>query len=107
MSDEPVSNTKSKRGKQTETSIDWLASLVESNKINVCIFSSRNFQEGGIDAMQNWLLDNGLSKAVLNKISFPTEKVPAVLHIDDRAVQFTGNFFNVNDILNFKPYKQK
>jgi len=105
--DPPVEIKETKRKRQGVTSIEWLTELVNSNAIKVVIFSTRNFQDGGISAMKKYLIDNGIPKDVLDKISFPTVKVPAILHIDDRAVQFTGNFFNVNDIIGFEPWKMK
>lgn len=93
--------------------------LYEAIKVfDVQIYSSRSGQEGGINAMQIWLrqyenryrVDNGLDfkNPLCDAISFPTEKPPAMITIDDRALTFTGNWkdFNPEKLLNFKPWNK-
>lgn len=87
---------------------------------DVQIFSSRSGQKGGIDAMKDWLFNHeatwlkkrsqsGLPQmrtCLALCVSFPNEKPPAMLTIDDRALTFTGNWadFDPKALLNFKPW---
>ena len=116
------------KGWQGSTTIDdipvkgamtWLYTIVNSDEFDVYISSSRNSHPHAIEAMKVWLhthLADWLeSKNVLsyreeatklvNKITFATEKPPAALHIDDRAIQFKGTFPSARDIKNFKPWR--
>jgi len=96
-----------RRAGVSKTSIDWLRELVSMKQVSVAIFSTRNTQEGGINAMKKYLKKHGLEEEYIKRIEFPETKVPSVLHIDDRAVQFKGEFMNSEDILNFEPWKMK
>jgi len=87
--------------------IEWLENICRDDRFEVCIFSSRNTQYGGIDAMKNWLLENGLSQEDLDKISFPLEKPAAVIAIDDRGFHFEGWFPSLDFISKFKPWNKK
>jgi hypothetical protein len=87
--------------------IRWLADLCQDDRFEVCIFSSRNAQDGGIDAMKSWLLDNGLPTTMLEKIQFPLEKPMAVLIVDDRAFHFEGTFPSLEFVAEFKPWNKK
>ena len=92
---------------------------------DVQIFSSRNHQAGGILAMRHWLHrwlrthdfeSDAFGRAdipvfgmhdtmtVLARISFPTEKPPAFVGLDDRVMQFEGSFPSIEDLQNFKPW---
>lgn len=100
--------------------IEFLARAVEH--FDVQIFSSRSNQTGGIEAMQAWLRvqvmqhfdcvfagsprDLDAAIALLDAISFPREKPPAFLSIDDRALTFTGKWPNVKALLEFKPWNR-
>lgn len=92
-------------------------------EFDVQIFSSRSGQEGGIEAMKAWLSkhvmehfdcvfagaprDFDQANAVLTAISFPTEKPPAMVTIDDRAIQFNGQWPSIAWLKAFQPwYKQ-
>jgi len=92
--------------------------LAEATKhFDVCIYSSRSSQPGGIDAMREWLIheDNVIHLFTYsmrsciegNLIRFPTEKPAAFLTIDDRAICFTGTFPQPQDLLSFKPWNKK
>lgn len=93
--------------------IEWLHANKEQYELY--IFSSRNFQEGGIDAMKSWILfwlerkyGLYLAKVTMNALQFPTEKPSAHLYIDDRAWHFQGRFPTDDQIKSFKPWnKQK
>ena len=87
--------------------INWLAELVHTPGIEVVIFSSRNHQEGGIAAMQAWLLEYGIAQATLDMIGFPTSKPSSHLHIDDRAFMFRGQFPTAEEIKHFRPWNKQ
>ncbi|MDA4845933.1 hypothetical protein [Hoeflea poritis] len=90
---------------------------------DVCIFSSRSGQPNGIGAMKTWLRlhyqeyfqkagvpgDQAFirSKKAVKRIDFPTEKPPAFVTIDDRAVQFEGAWPAIEDLLSFKPWNKR
>lgn len=60
----------------------------------------------------NWLsfepalvVFNDAVSDVIKNISFPNHKPPALVTIDDRAIQFKGEWPSVEELLKFKPYK--
>lgn len=78
----------------------------------VAVFSSRSNQPGGIDAMKDWLYINteiGFRQkpAWVDEIEWPTEKPPALVTIDDRAVTFDGTWPEIAALLAFKPWNKK
>lgn len=86
----------------------------------VAIFSSRTNQPGGLAAMQDYMKDRygeccraGRDEDVemwwasYEDIDWPTEKPPAVITIDDRAVTFTGTWPTMDFLKNFKPWNKK
>lgn len=93
--------------------------LWEANKyFEIAIFSSRSNQPGGINAMQTWLVKHmgdwfkenlydikGLT--FVEELSFPNHKPPAMITIDDRAIQFTGEWPAPKQLLEFKPWNKK
>ena len=88
--------------------IQFLKDVVASEEYEAHIFSSRSHQSGGIGAIISWLLQNGIEKAELEKIRFPSVKPPAFVTIDDRAIQFDGNFVGLwKQIANFKPWNKR
>lgn len=87
--------------------IEWLKELVHSFKYHVNIYSSRSRQEGGIQAMANWLFENGIDRDTMNLLRWPIEKPAAYLTIDDRAICFNGIFPSQDEIDNFKPWNKK
>ncbi|MEM8575553.1 MAG: hypothetical protein AAGF48_13060 [Pseudomonadota bacterium] len=84
---------------------------------NVAVFSSRSNQPGGIDAMQRWLAHHFLEYEgepsadflafVRTEIQWPTEKPPALVTIDDRAICFDGNWPSIETLQNFKPWNKR
>ena len=93
--------------------IDFLLNAIEHFEVHV--FSSRSCEPGGIGAMASWLIQNGLSEHLVahggtdltrddGKINFPSEKPPAFLSIDDRAITFKGEFPDPKGLLDFKPW---
>lgn len=89
----------------------------------VHVFSSRSHQPGGVEAMQGWLMVNLLAASregggpvdfgnetvaqVIDSIVFATEKPPALVSIDDRAITFDGTWPAVADLLAFKPWNKR
>jgi len=67
----------------------------------VGIFSSRNFEPGGIAAMKGWLQSQGFPVSVLE---FPTSKSPCSVLIDDRAIPFSGTFPTMEEIGRFQQW---
>lgn len=72
---------------------------------DVCILSSRSHQEGGIKAMKEWMEKN--LPGITAFVRFPLEKPPALVSIDDRAIQFTGEWPDATQLLTFKPWNAK
>lgn len=95
-----------------------LAFIAEALKhFRVAIYSTRSNQDGGIQAMVMWLgywsvdpihgMDGDFDHAVWSEIEWPTEKPPALVTIDDRAITFTGEWPAIADLLAFKPWNKK
>ena len=91
--------------------LEFLAKAVEV--FDVQIYSSRSSWTGGVQAMRDWLTNytvvaaGGATPEWLNMIVWPTEKPPAFVTIDDRAITFTGEWPDLDDLLNFKPWWSK
>ena len=90
----------------------WLADALDY--WDVCIYSSRSSQEGGIAAMKVWLemhvvQDANNARAFISQLRFPTEKPAAFLTIDDRAICFDGDWSKLDPeaLLNFKPWNKR
>lgn len=75
---------------------DWADSA--RTGFDLVIYSSRSKTQTGIDAMRTWMIAEGekwrkgMGYAVLNWFTFANEKPPAFLTIDDRAIQFKGDW---------------
>ncbi len=67
----------------------------------VVVYSSRSNQPGGIEAMQAWMEKHGFPE-----VEFVKEKPKAFVTIDDRAIQFKGDWFDPQELLNFKPWNK-
>ncbi len=77
----------------------------------VAIHSSRSCQDGGIAAMQRYvhkaILDADLDGSIYDAIQWPTEKPPALITIDDRALTFDGTWPRIDDLLRFQPWNKR
>lgn len=93
--------------------VDFLRQAVE--RFEVHIFSSRSHQPGGLQAMREYIgyivdeerLSDYEDLAWASAIQWPTEKPPALLTIDDRAITFTGIWPSLDFIASFKPWNKK
>lgn len=88
--------------------------LVEAAQhFDVQIFSSRSSEYIGIQAMYSWVADwlggylGEPDKFIAENITFPLQKPPALVTIDDRAITFGGTFPDIDTISNFKPWNKK
>jgi len=68
----------------------------------IVIYSSRSSSEAGINAMKAWMEKHGFPE-----VKFAKDKPKAFLTIDDRAIQFKGEWFNPEDLLDFKPWNKE
>lgn len=80
----------------------------------VNVYSSRSGLEGGLYAMQKWMVDwmktlhgPDWTVAVYGLIQWPQDKPPAFLTIDDRAITFEGEWPDPQTLLNFKPWNKR
>jgi len=71
----------------------------------VCVLSSRSHQEGGIQAMRDWMEKHHPGSSLL--VSFPLSKPPALVTIDDRAITFSGYWPEAKELLAFKTWNAK
>lgn len=69
----------------------------------VHIHGSRSSEEAGRDAMKHWFYTH-VGQWLLDQLHFPEHKPPAFLTIDDRAMQFTGTWPDVQPLLGFQPW---
>lgn len=86
-------------------------------EFEVHIFSSRSNQPGGIDAMKEWLAKwwsindqeppVDYRSLVESCLHFPTQKPPAMVTIDDRAITFTGEWPSMDALKAFKPWNKQ
>jgi hypothetical protein len=83
-------------------------------RFEVHILSSRTHQEGGLDAMKEYIkfclneeLPGWEAEEVFDALRWPTEKPPALVTIDDRAVCFTGTFPDLDELAAFKPWNRR
>lgn len=80
----------------------------------VAIYSSRSGQPGGIQAMQQWLgywsvdkdfgMPGDFDHGTWGAIEWPTEKPPAFVSIDDRALTFDGSWPSMAELRRFMPW---
>ena len=97
--------------------IQGLHRLCDDPEIEVAIFSSRSGQTGGINAIKEWLdywegvwrEQNHISPNDGNWLSsrcvFPETKPPAMVYIDDRGINFDGDWSKITpELKNYKPW---
>jgi hypothetical protein len=91
-------------------------------EFRVAIYSSRSGQPGGIEAMQAWLwrhtvtwfhklysskLAHERAELLLGRIEWPTDKPPAMVTLDDRALTFKGTWPDIAELRAFEPWTHK
>lgn len=104
------------RDDPVEGFVSFLEQAVEV--FDVQIYSSRSGQPGGINAMREFVLsaiemyypyvpgEPSRTDRLFDAVGWPTEKPPAFLTIDDRAMLFTGEWPDVSALLDFKPWNK-
>lgn len=94
---------------------DW--AKVAKDHFRLVIYSSRSKQALGIAEMKTWLGDQlhneyeNPKPLEVGDFEFAHEKPPAFLTIDDRALNFNGDWYDdcywPEKLLNFKPWNNK
>lgn len=81
---------------------------------DVCIYSSRTSQPGGVRAMKEWLREHAgniwyesPAGPGLEDVKFPEQKPAAFLTIDDRAICFDGTWPALATLRDFKPWNKR
>ena len=69
----------------------------------IVIHSSRCHQEGGVDAIEQWLRKHEFPKGIVVAYYKPS----AFVTLDDRAVTFSGIWPDVQALLGFRPWMKK
>lgn len=83
--------------------IEFLQEAV--NHFRVAIYSTRSNATNGRAAMKEWLAGYS-SRELVDSLEWPTEKPPALVTIDDRALTFTGVFPDIEMLMKFKPWNK-
>lgn len=73
---------------------------------NVFVYSCRSHHAGGIDAMRAWCQQHFAPDVCLG-LHWATEKPPAHVTLDDRALTFTGEWPRVEDLRAFTPWNRE
>lgn len=94
-----------------------MAFIVEAlEHFDVAVFSSRSNKNEGIYAMRRYIRQNMLdhmngdfhkADAVCMRINYPTEKPPAMITLDDRALTFEGTWPTVAELKAFRPWNKR
>ena len=96
----------------TPGAMQFLVDAVE--EFDVQVFSSRSNEPGGLEAMRDWLQER-LNESIRADVAYrtytalkwPLAKPPAMITIDDRAIQFTGEWPSIKTLLKFQPWNKK
>ena len=76
---------------------EFIEKLYNKGEYELILFTTRNKLQAS-----KWLIDNKIDKFFKDVTNV---KVPAYLHIDDRAICFNNDFEKTfNEIINFKAY---
>lgn len=75
-------------------------------EFHVVIHSSRSRYPEGIEAMKKWF-DEWAGTELTSKVEWATEKPPAFITIDDRAITFEGVWPSIERLKEFKPWNKK
>lgn len=83
----------------------FIIEAVETFEVH--IYSARSGQEGGIEAMQKWLIRHELPMKILKQIKWPTTKPAAFISLDDRVITFNGFWPKIDALVKFQPWNKK
>ena len=92
--------------------IEFMREALEGFHFDVQVFSGRSHQPGGVGAMQDALrrwspVDRGRLLGWVGRVKFPLNKPPALVTLDDRAIQFTGTWPTMQELKEFKPWNKR
>lgn len=109
-----------------EGAMGWIVDMTHDSRFDVQIYSSRSKEEGAIEAMKAWFmlhLQNYFKRNtmvrfseeeafhaasfVVSSMKFPTQKPPAFLTIDDRAMCFDGTYPTLDEIDSFLTWQKR
>jgi hypothetical protein len=86
-------------------------------EFTVAIYSSRSGQPGGIKAMIEWLgywsvdkthgMPGDFDHGAWSSLRWPTEKPPAMVTLDDRALTFNGKWPSIESLQAFQPWNKR
>lgn len=84
-------------------------------QFDIQIYSSRSSEKAGREAMFHWFKkhmnawrqEKKRGELSIFDIYFPDTKPSAFISIDDRAITFTGEWPDVDDLKAFKPWNKK
>jgi len=102
------------KGDPIEGAMKWITELIRDEFFDLHVHSSRSHQQGGIDAMRDWLIRRYMNfhrsmlwnadRVIRNSVYFPKVKPPAVVALDDRVITFTGKYPTLDELKFFKPW---
>ena len=76
---------------------EFLKNIYNNDEYELILFTTRNLL-----LASKWLIENDIDKFFKDITNI---KLPAYMYIDDRAIQFNGDYIKLfNDINNFKVY---
>lgn len=87
--------------------IYWFRGLLIDSRFEVFIHSLRCNKPEGVAAIMAWLVQNGIEKQLVDLVTFARQKPPAAVFLDDRAIQFRGDFPTYNELAKFVPWSPK
>ncbi len=91
----------------TEGAIAWLKCFIASPFVEVSIYSARSWYLFGNWRMKKWLHKHGLMITEIDKLKFWRRKPVADIILDDRCVQFTGEFPKLREMQEFEPWHKQ
>jgi len=114
--DTPWSNAETISDDITDGFFEWAEQAAQH--FTLVIYSSRSKSEKAVEAMQFWMYEQRKkwrSKGGMHTIEVPlsfefaSEKPAAFLTIDDRAIQFNGDWSKLDpkSLLSFKPWNKR
>lgn len=103
-------------GDPIDGALEHLVEVVLSGRWDVHIFSSRSHQQGGVEAMRDWMVSHARKKfhgtqyetvvSMLHaEVYFPRVKPPAIVSLDERTITFGGTYPTLRELHEFTPFK--